>query len=316
MASIRKVGDKWRAEVFKRGLRASHLAATKREAQAWALKKEAELEAKHGKGHSLRQAIDRYLENVTTNKRNAEDWERRRFDEFAEFFGEDTPLSEIDSDGIAKWRDSMLKRVSGSTVQRYSNLYRNLFRRAWREWKWIDSSPYAGVELPKENAPRIEHSWSWRQIRRVLREGQKRGGKTLEVTQAFLISLRTAMRLQEALGCAFDAKRRIAITPPSKTNPRPEEIPLTRQACRLLAVKPRFTVGPNEASVLFSGLCRELLIEDLQYRDSRATALTLLARKVDILTLARISRHRNLDLLRSTYYRESAADISRRLAGI
>lgn len=312
MASIIKHGDKWRALVFRHGLRATHVAATKREAQAWAVKKEAELEARHGKGHTLAQAINRYLETVTPHKRDAADWERRRLEEFSEFFGPETSLASIDSDGIARWRDSMVKRVSGSTVQRYSNLYRNLFRTAWKEWKWIDASPYDGVKLPKENEPR-QTVWRWHEIRRVLREGQRRGGKTLEVTQAFHIALRTAMRLQEALGYSYDARRRVAIIPPSKTNPKPEEIPLTKQAARLLQRMPKASVGPNEASVLFSELCRQLLITGLQFRDSRATALTLLARKVDILTLARISRHRNLDLLRSTYYRESAEEISRRL---
>jgi hypothetical protein len=38
-----------------------------------------------------------------------------------------------------------------------------------------------------------------------------------------------------------------------------------------------------------------------------------MARKMDILTLARISRHKNLDLLRSTYYRETAEEIAARL---
>jgi hypothetical protein len=44
MAYIRKYRDGWRAEVQKHGIRASHAAPTKREAQAWALQKEAELE--------------------------------------------------------------------------------------------------------------------------------------------------------------------------------------------------------------------------------------------------------------------------------
>jgi hypothetical protein len=90
-------------------------------------------------------------------------------------------------------------------------------------------------------------------------------------------------------------------------------VPITRQAQRLLRRTPVLGVGPNEASVLFSKLCRQLLIKGLEFRDSRATALTLMARKMDILTLARISRHKNLDLLRSTYYRETAEEIAARL---
>ena len=75
----------------------------------------------------------------------------------------------------------------------------------------------------------------------------------------------------------------------------------------------RFTVGANEASTLFSRLCKELLIEGLTFHDARATALTHLARKVDVLTLARISRHKDLKILMSRYYRETSAQIAARL---
>lgn len=49
------------------------------------------------------------------------------------------------------------------------------------------------------------------------------------------------------------------------------------------------------------------------WSDSRATALTLLARKVDVMTLARISRHNDLSLLQRVYFRESAEEIAARL---
>lgn len=55
------------------------------------------------------------------------------------------------------------------------------------------------------------------------------------------------------------------------------------------------------------------MIEDLHFHDSRAEALTRLARKVDVMTLARISGHKDLRVLLETYYRESAADIAKRL---
>jgi hypothetical protein len=123
------------------------------------------------------------------------------------------------------------------------------------------------------------------------------------------------MRLQEAIAApaGFDKRRRVVDLPPTKTSLRGETVPLTKEGYRLMLKMPRFEVGPNEASTLFSRLCKQNLITGLEFRDSRATALTLMARKMDILTLARISRHRDLDLLRSTYYRETAEDISRRL---
>lgn len=319
MAHIHKHGDRWRAQVAKGGVRKTSVWDTKREATEWAARVESEISAgkfrPHG-GKTLAQAIQRYLSTVSVQKRNAVAWETRRFMSLSDYLGEQTPLSDIDSDALGRWRDHRLMTVSGSTVMREVNLFRNLFRIAVREWKWISVSPFEGVRLPKENAPRVA-VWRWREIRRVIREGQRRGGKTLEVVRAFHIALRTSLRLQEALAApgGFDARRKVVTIPPSKTNPMPEDVPLTRQAVRLLQRTPVLEVGANEASVLFSELCRELLIEGLQFRDSRATALTLLARKVDILTLQRISRHRNMELLRSTYFRESAEQISQRLAG-
>jgi integrase len=98
---------------------------------------------------------------------------------------------------------------------------------------------------------------------------------------------------------------------------RPREIPLTKHAVRLL--KPYmgrgnvFTVGSKSLDAMFRKARKALLIEDLHFHDSRAEALTRLARRVDVMTLARISGHKDLKLLLSTYYRESAEDIAARL---
>lgn len=90
-------------------------------------------------------------------------------------------------------------------------------------------------------------------------------------------------------------------------------VPTTPGGRRVLARMPKaFDVGPNEASTLFSDLCAQVGIDGLQFRDSRATALTLMARKMDILTLQKFSRHRDIRQL-SIYFRESAESISARL---
>ncbi len=311
MAYIGPFRDGWRAQVQKDGARVSKTFRLKRDAMAWALEQESKKTLR--KGRSLQQACAKYLETASVEKRNAVQWETRRFQAFCTHFG-DIDLSDITSERIGQWRDERLKTVSGSTVLREVNLYRNMFKLAVSEWKWLEHSPFDGVRLPKESPPR-DAVWPWRLIRRMLRAGQRSGGKTLEVTQAFHIALRTAMRLQEALAApgGFDARRRVVTIPPSKTNPRPDVVPLTKQAHRLMLTMPSFAVGPNEASTLFSKLCKQNLIQGLEFRDSRATALTLMSRKMDILTLARISRHRDLDLLRSTYYRETAEQISARI---
>lgn len=314
MASITKYADQYRVQVFKHGIRASKVLPTKREAQAWAVRKELELDALKGSGgKTLDFAVKHYLKTVSSTKREgALEWERRRFAAMLDHFGETKFISKITSDDIGKWRDFRLETVSSSTLLRESNLLRHLFTLATDEWRWIDRNPFKGVRLPKENSARSQ-LWRWPQIRRVLRAGQRSQGKVGEVTRAFHISLRTGMRLQEALAAPanFDATRKV-VSVVTKTSTRPEEIPIGRIAAKLL-VGEKFTVGPNEASTLFSKLTKSLMIKDLTFHDARATALTLLAKKVDVMVLARISRHKDISLLHRVYYRVSTEEIAKGL---
>lgn len=306
---IRPHKDGYRVEVEKHGIRASQVAKTKREATAWGIRKEAELDALKGsKGRRFVAATEHYVKTVSTTKRpGAKQWEERRFAGMIEFFG-DALLVDINSEVVGKWRDKRLETVSGSTVQREANLLRHLFTLAVDEWRWIERNPFKGVRLPKHN-PSRQTTWPWQLIKRVLRA--RRTGKTAEVIHAFHIALNTGMRLSEVLSAKLEG--RVAVLPKSKTESRPVKVPLARKGAKLLAAHPGFTVGANEASTLFSKLCGELLIEGLTFHDSRGTALTLLSRRVDVLTLARISRHQDLKILMDTYYRETAEQIAARL---
>lgn len=309
MASIKPHGDQWRAQIARKGVRKSAVWPTKREAVAWANRVEAEIDAGLQRGHTLAEACTKYIATASKAKRDAVAWETLRLKAFQAHFG-DVALASITSEMIGGWRDKRLETVTGSTVLREVNLYRNLFTLAVDEWRWLDESPFKGVRLPKENPPR-EPVWPWQLIKRVLRA--RRVDKTAEMQAAFRIALHTGLRLKEILGCSFDPQRNVIIIPPSKTENRPTIVPTVARARRVLINMPKFTVGPNEGSTLFSTLHNELLIEGLTFHDTRATALTLLARKMDVLTLARISRHKNLNILMKRYYRETPEQISARL---
>ena len=308
MPSITKHGKQWRAHVYKHGVRQTKVFAIKREALAWALATEADLDAKKSHGKTFGNAVDKYIADVSSQK-DGEVWEVRRLNAARAYFGESTPLLMIDAPQISQWRTDRLKTVSGSTVVREANLLRNLFKVCLNEWHWMTHEPFKGVKLPAENDARHQ-LWTWQLIKRVLRA--PRSGKTAELQAAFHIALRTGMRLQEVLESPenFDIKRQV-VTVSTKTEKR-AQIPIGRIATKLLQ-RPAFTVGPNEASVLFGKLCKELMIVGLTFHDSRATALTHLARKVDVLTLAKISRHKDLSLLSNTYYRATAESIAKRI---
>lgn len=314
MAYIRKYGTGWRAEVQKHGHRASFLADTKREAQAWALQKEGELERlKKGKGTTLEDACDRYVRTVSRDKADgAAEWESRRFEEFMVYMGASTNLADIDSDRIGKWRDYRLETVSASTVLRDRSLFQNLFQVAKDEWKLIEGNPFKGVRFPKHNPPRHK-VWTWQLIKRVLR-AQNRNEREVQCIKAFHIALHTGMRINEVLSAQVVGK--VAILDRDKTSGKataPVKVPLARKGAELFAKYGPFTIRPDIASATFSDMTDELLIDGLTFHDSRASALTWLSRRVDVMTLARISRHKNLRTLMDSYYRETAEQIAARL---
>lgn len=329
MAYIRRQGKKWRVEVARLGVRKSASFDTKAEATNWGAAEEATLQAlKRGQfpRKTLADAISRYREEVSPKKRG-ERAEGLRFDALVR----DYPalagkvLSDIDTPDLATWRNARLKKVSAGSVRRDVNLLRNLFTIARNEWKWCGESPFKGFAVPSDNPPRTRRVVPG-EVRTLCRWlGYRTGkvdGKQQQVALAFLLGLRTAMRAGELLSLSdstVDLTRRVARVP-HKTQHltgRLREVPLTKAAVRLL--RPRmgrgkvFTVSAKSLDAMFRKATRGALIEDLHFHDSRAEALTRLARKVDVMTLARISGHKDLNLLLSTYYRESTEDIAARI---
>jgi site-specific recombinase XerD len=63
-------------------------------------------------------------------------------------------LSDVSRDDVRRWRDSRLKSVQGSTVNREWNLLTHIFTMARDEWELISTNPMSGVKKPKENPPR------------------------------------------------------------------------------------------------------------------------------------------------------------------
>jgi integrase len=322
MAYVSAYGKgQFRCQIQKLGVRESQIFDRKGEAQRWGIQREAEIEAeKTGRGVTFGQVAGRYLREVSTKKKSAVEWETRRMGYFREFFGESTPILTITRKHIAKWIDHRLETVSGSTVNREGNLLSNLFRKARLKWEYMQHNPMEGVEWPDDEDAR-EFVWNWRQIRRVLRYCQgSQGIKTQQVGIAFHIALRTGMRAKEVL--LASRRGNVAVINDSKTTRKGKlvDFPLTYQGRRVMdryASTP-WQVGPNELSVLFHKAClgcgvRKPKVDGPTFHDARATALTLMARKMPVEQLQRISRHRKVQTLLDHYYRETNEQIAARL---
>ena len=318
MPTITKRGKTYRAEVRVRGQRHSKTFATKREASAWALKIEAEIETPSiERSETVGAALERYSRDVSPTKKGAR-WEQVRLAQMGRDRLADIPIGRVTASDIAAWRDQRLQSVSSGSVNRELNLLSAVFERARREWGWMSANPVRDIQRPK-NPRHRDRRISQDEIDRVLLAlGYEEDGEVKTAQQqlavAFLLSLETAMRLGEVLGLAQDSifpERRFLRIYDSKNNDA-RDVPLSARAVELLAKIKSFTLSRDTASVLFARATKNAGIDNLRYHDSRHEAITRLARKLDVLDLARMVGHRDLRSLR-IYYNATAEEIAGRL---
>lgn len=343
MATFRKrAAGRWRVEIKLAGVRESATRATKAEAAAWARQREADILA-HRQGRivarSVRQALSRYASEVSPTHRGAR-WEQLRLAKLSRSLPFiDRPLAEIRTADVAEWRDAAIAgtltdraedgeasprpALAPASVRREMVLLRSVFEQARKEWGWLRDNPMAGIRWPSAGRPRQRRLPGHDLERLLLALDYSVGAAPTRpphwVAVAVLLAVETAMRAGELCGLtwpAVDLAARVATLPRTK-NGDAREVPLSSAAVALLDGLPRdgprvLQVSAKSLDVLFRRARDRAGILDLHFHDTRAEALTRLAAKVDVLTLARIAGHRDLKSL-SVYYRESAADIARRI---
>lgn len=333
MSYLRKTKTGWRAEVERSGVRRSKSFGTKAAASLWAAQQETgilkEANAQYP-SKTLAQAVARYIDEVSVRKRGAHA-EALRFAalmrDFPALCG--MQIQAVASSDIAAWRDARRKLVSDSSVVREAAAFRNLFNVARDDWGWCGESPWGRVKLPPKAHARTRQTHSG-EFQRIMRHAGYMTGKApvtpqMEAAWAWLVAHHTAMRAGEVLGLqrsTVDLTRRVVTLHTHKTLEREgvRFVPITRKAARVLGVLDAaakaagrdnyFDISGHSLDVLFRRMRDRLLIEGLQFRDSRADALTRLAKRMDVMRLARISGHRDLKQLMSAYYRATAYDVA------
>lgn len=333
---IRKVKNGWRVEVNRKKVSRSHTAPTKAEATAWGAAEEAAILAgarSEYPARTLSEAIDRYTKEVTSKRRTKradmlrfEAWRR----DFPDLAGK--VLHQITTADLAAWRDARLANVSGSSVLREAQQFRPIWTLAIDEWGWAGKSPWKGLRLPRKAHARRRKAM-WQEVRLMLRSaGYSRDVAPalpqLQAVWAYMVALHTAMRSGEILRMSrstVDLKRRVYRLDQHKTDEAVgvRLVPFTPRAARLLRVLDAaaaaagrdryFTISDASRDVLYRKLRDRLMIEGLRFHDSRASALTWLSKRYDVMTLAKISGHKNINELFNTYYREDEADVAARL---
>lgn len=318
-----------------KGERDSAVRTTKAEAQAWAVEREAQMRRMATSGintdKTCQDAFDRYGKTVSAQKKG-ESWEVTRMIFLAKCKIDGRPLGgmllyEITSDTLAKWRDSRLtgsdgrKSVKGSTINRDFALLSNIFTTARVEWKWLAASPTSDVRRPA-NEPSRDRLINEDEIGRICQclgyAGEVRT-KSDKVAVAFLFAIETAMRAGEICRLQRSLVRGNVAHLPAiiNKNGSKRDVPLSARALELLAQLPDdgdayFSMTATQLDPLFRNGRDAALVGDLTFHDTRHLAITRLARKLNILELARMVGHKDLKTLQ-IYYNETAEEIAKKL---
>lgn len=324
MASIRKRGDKWIVQIFKHGVRKAATFQTKGKAQAWATQTEAEIingETFNHTDKTLSEALLKYGEEVSAHKRGAR-WELIRINAWQNLPFAHYKLSDVTTPRLAEWRDERLKTVKTSTVNRELNLLASIFEQARREWQWIDVNPIRDVRRPPQPKHR-ERLFSDDEIEIITQQlglvsYDEIYLKSQIIAMALLFALETAMRREEIVTLTWgriDLNRRFLTLPKTK-NGDARQVPLSNKAVEILTALQRFDkpfdVDKDVLSTLFRKACIRAEIHNARFHDARATALTRLSSKLNVLELARMVGHRDIKSL-MIYYRETAEQLAKKL---
>lgn len=335
MATFEQRGGKWRAKVRIGDVSDSCTFATKAQARVWAAEREAELRYGLHKtatgAHTLADALTRYAAEVSPTKRG-ERWEVIRLAKLGReiTFARDR-LDRIGPEHWAAWRDARLKQVSAAAVLRELGLLSAVLTTAIREWRWLTVNSIHGITKPPQARARTRLLTDDERERLLMALGYEVGtvpvSKSQQVAWALLMALETAMRAGEVCGLMRADLRldeRVARLPITK-NGDAREVPLSTAAVALLRLALEVPAGDDGRVVsltvgsldaLFRKACARCQIVGLHFHDSRATALTRIARlpRMDVLTLAKISGHRDINMLSRVYFRETASSIAERLS--
>lgn len=326
MATYRKRGKRWQAQIrITDQPPESRTFATRAEAKAWAEEREEELRtgtAARAGDATVGHVLKRYARDVSPGKRGGR-WEVLRL---AKLAGDPLAAVRLDQVGkadIADWRDRRLREVAPGTVLREWNLIRAALEAARNDWGLIRTNPMSDVRrpaAPKHRDRRVSED-EFERLRMALGWPADEAPATLsaEVAVMLALALETAMRAGELNGLRWSdvhLDQRYATLARSK-NGDARSVPLSTRAVALLKLMPTdratvFSVSPASRDALFRKARKRAEIDDMTFHDSRHEAITRLARKLDVLDLARMVGHRD-PRSPMVYYNATAGEIAERL---
>jgi len=213
--------------------------------------------------------------------------------------------------------------ISSSSVKRELQVISSVIEKARKDWKWIEKNPCKDVDKPKEPPPR-DRRISDNEIEKITKGLFYQYEEPIinqyqEIAVAFLLAIETAMRQGEIWSLTWNNVflDRGFLTLPITKNGFKRDVALSTAAVTLLRKMNNkggkvFKSNQQSCGAIFRRIVKLANIENLTFHDTRHEALTRLARKLDMLDLARMVGHRDPRSL-MIYYNATAEEISNRL---
>lgn len=335
MATIIRRGPyQWQAKIRRKGFPLqTKTFETKADAEDWATVVESEmvrdvfLDRSEAERTTLKEALERYLKEVTPQKKGRKQETNRikalQRDPIAE-----KSLASIRSADIAKWRNERVKAGKApTTIRNVMTIISQVYVTAQIEWGMEGlHNPVRGVPMPRRRQGRD----------RRLKEGE--GDQESEETRLLKacdaaasswvgpivrLALETGMRQGEMLNLKWDdIQDNIAVLRDTKTN-TPRTVPLSAAALSVLqklksgklrSIKGRvFPITQDSLEYHFRKAVKKAGLEDFRFHDLRHEATSrFFERGFSALEVASITGHKTLEMLKR-YTHFDAAKLAEKL---
>ncbi|WP_353170925.1 site-specific integrase [Acinetobacter rudis] len=328
LPKARKRGESYRIELMFNGKRISATRDTEKECEQWAALKLLELktgQAQEEKGIKpalpFKQLCEKYyIERGSKLKSNP--MIKNKLDNIDRILGDLATKSiyEFKPADIVRWRNKRILEVQSSTVLREFAMFSSIFSYAQKELFLIESNVWKLVTKPDKGKARNQRITPEDQAAILARSKWDNINPPQNMQNyvgwSMLFALETAMRQGEILAMRRKDLRDGFIHLPMTKNGETRDVPLSKEAKRLLSLIPAENdiLVPVKVKTFKRTWVRmrdQAELSHINFHDTRHEAITRMVRdrRLPVEILAKITGHKTIGVLINTYYNPDAQDL-------
>jgi len=310
MASVSKRGNRWFAQVRRKGYPAQRSSFGKKsDAERWARKVEHAFDIGlvgdlTASSRVLMSELFARYQREKVEKKNAKT-ESYMFKKLDKYLGQ-LALKNVQAQQVSSLRDGLLAEgLAASTVRNYLHLLSAVIKTALTDWGYHGVNPVTGSTKPPVHNERLRRLSMGEQERLLAAAAES---PNLQLRPIIVVAIESAMRLGELLRIKWsdiDWDRRFVHLPKTK-NHYERNVPLSIKAVEALKSVERKEdrvfcnwLRSDSFNKGWRGLLRRAEIDGLRFHDLRHEACSRMTeRGLSPLEVSRISGHRSMQMLR------------------